>query len=294
MPRQPDTRFRRLIRHPLARIVIVLGFVAPVIVFNNVISLFVVERMGEPLKSLMQIPKAFVLLVLLAMVYRSYTRRIEKRGAIELGGDRWYLEFGAGWLMGGGMVASIVCALSLLGSFRIVSFNDPLLLVTSFFRYGQGSFVEELLFTVVLFRLIEEFVGTPASYLTVSLLFGLLHLGNDNATIGTSLFITIQEITLLAPFILTRRLWMSWAVHFSWNYSQTAVFGMNNSGMAHGGFINPEVGGPELLTGGSFGIEASVLGMLVNLAIGLPLLAAAWRYGQLVAPRWRRNQESPL
>ena len=50
---------------------------------------------------------------------------------------------------------------------------------------------------------------------------------------------------------------MSWAVHFSWNYMQTGVFGMNNSGLAQGGFITPLLSGPDWLTGGAFGLEGS-------------------------------------
>ncbi len=291
-PVQPTSRIRRFGSHPLVRIGLALVFIAPVIVLNNAFSFLVLDEIEGQLKIALQLVKAVVFLLLLAFAYRAFTRRVEAREALELGGADWHREFGVGWLIGGGMVVAIVGVLVLLGSYRVASFNDPLALVTFLFRYGAGSFVEELLFTVVLFRLLEEFVGTPVSFLTVSLLFGLMHFGNDNATVGTSILISIQQITLIAPFILTRRIWMSWAVHFSWNYSQSAVLGMNNSGMAYEGFISPEITGPDLMTGGAFGIEGSILSLLVNLSLGVAMLVAAWRFNQILGPSWRRNRET--
>lgn len=83
---------------------------------------------------------------------------------------------------------------------------------------------------------------------------------------------------------------MPWALHFAWNYSQTAVFRLNNSGMAHAGFISPVVSGPDWLTGAAFGIEGSWLSLAPSLAVGILLLVLARRGGQFVAPSWRRTQ----
>ncbi len=121
------------------------------------------------------------------------------------------------------MIALIVGILAICGFYRIESLNSPFVLLTRIFRYGQGSFIEELIFTVILFRLLEEYAGTKLSFLVVSLLFGLMHLGNDNASLTRSAFISIQQIASLAPFILIRRIWMPWAIHFAWNYYQTIL-----------------------------------------------------------------------
>lgn len=286
------TRLPRFARHPLARIALAVFFLLPVVLLNNAFSFLVLDALDEPLLSAVQFPKAVLLLWLLMVSYGAYCRRIEGRPAFELGGDGWAREFAAGAAVGGGMVALLVGALALAGCYGVESLNDPFVLVVRAFRYGQGAFLEELLFTVILFRLLEEHAGTLAAVVAASLLFGLLHLGNDHATPATSLFIALQEIALLAPFILTRRIWMSWAVHFAWNYAQTAVFGLGNSGMAHGGLITPVVSGPDWLTGGDFGIEASWPSLALNLAVALLLLELARRRGQLVAPSWRRAAEA--
>ncbi len=173
------------------------------------------------------------------------------------------------------MVILITVILYISGFYEVDHFNSPGLLITRIFRYSQGAFIEELIFTLIIFRLLEEFSGTWIAYVFVSLAFGGMHLMNDNATVITSLCISVQQITLLAPFILTRRMWMGWAVHLSWNYFQAGVFGMNNSGMDHGGFISPLLSGPNWITGGDFGIEASIISLFLNLGVGIVILVAA-------------------
>ena len=75
---------------------------------------------------------------------------------------------------------------------------------------------------------------------------------------------------------------MGWAVHFSWNFFQAGVFGMNNSGMDQDGLINPIISGPNWLTGGDFGIEASMLGLVVNLIVGGSILLYAFKSKQII------------
>lgn len=283
-----STRLPRFARHPLMRVVLAILFLMPVIQLNNAFSFLVLDRLEDPLLSLVQFPKAILLIILLILTYRFYTRRIERREAHELSGKGGMREFAVGSMLGGGMVLAVVGTLALLGCYRVESLNEPFILIGRLFRYGQGSFIEELVFTVVLFRLLEEFAGTRASLVIVSLLFGVMHLGNDNASLDMALFIGLEEIALLAPFILTRRLWMSWAVHFSWNYTQTAIFGLNNSGMEQGGFLQPTLVGLPALTGGEFGIEGSVLSLAANLCVGVPILIIAGRRNRIVAASWRR------
>ncbi len=278
-------------RHPLARIIVAFLFLMPVIQLNNAFSYLVLDNLNEPVLSLVQFPKAILFVWLLLITYRAYCRRIEGREALEISSPKWLPEFASGLLFGGGMIAVIAGVLAAFGYYGIESFNDPFVLLVRIFRYGQGSLVEDLLFTVILFRLVEEFTGTAIAYVLVSAMFGLLHLPNDNSSLMTSAFISLQHITLLAPFILTRRLWMVWAVHFSWNYCQTAVLGLNNSGMAHEGFITPIINGPVAMTGGTFGIEGSYLSVAVNFIAGGCLLVLAWRRNQFVAPSWRRNEQ---
>ena len=286
---EPKTSLSKLIRFPLSRILIAIFFIAPIIALRTTYSFVVLDNLDGVASDIAQYAEVVVSIVLFFIVYRFYTKKVEKRSALELGTNSWYREFGQGIGIGAGLVIAMVVLLAILGFYKIEHLNAPDVLLSRVFRYGVGSFLEELLFTLIIFRLVEEFAGTIASMVVVSLLFGLMHLGNDNATLMSSACIAAGQIVLLAPFILTRRIWMGWAIHFGWNYFQTAVFGMNNSGMAHEGFIQPTISGPEWLTGGAFGIEASYIAIALNILVGAAILWYAVKQGQLVRAHWNRE-----
>jgi uncharacterized protein len=90
--------------------------------------------------------------------------------------------------------------------------------------------------------------------------------------------------------MLTRRLWLSIRLHMSWNYAQAAVFSGAMCGVPMPpGLIANTVAGPDLLTGGAFGVEASAVAFLLCTATGIVLLAMALRRGRIVQPMWRRT-----
>lgn len=286
--RTPKNKLQKIFLSPLLRILIAISFLLPVIFLNNIFSLLVLDELSGPSLIILQTIKSIIFIILLIISYKLYTKYIEARSALEFNLKNWITEFGMGLLIGGGMVVLITTVLFFTGCYQIDQLNSPIILFERVFRYGQGAFLEELIFTVILFKLLEEQLGTIISYIIVSLFFGASHFINDNATIFTSLSISIIQISLIAPFILTRRIWMSWAVHFSWNFFQAGIFGMNNSGMDQGGFITPIISGPDWLTGGLFGIETSWLSLIINLAVGISILIIAIKNKQIVKPIYKR------
>lgn len=104
-----------------------------------------------------------------------------------------------------------------------------------------------------------------------SLLFGILHWGNPNATLLSTFNISIAGLMLAFPFLITDRLSYSIGLHIGWNFFQGGIFGFSVSGLRNGAsliLINQT--GPAWLTGGSFGPEAGLLGLLgMILIIGL-------------------------
>jgi hypothetical protein len=82
-------------------------------------------------------------------------------------------------------------------------------------------------------------------------------------------------------------LWLAIGIHFAWDFSQDAIFG-TSSGVT--GFVKAELTGPALLSGGSSGIEGSILALLVCLAVSAYLLVRARRKGNFVRP-FRTRQD---
>ena len=280
----------RIIQFPLVRFVIAVLFLVPFALLSNVTAIYVVEPSPEPYYTILKYLQAIVYFFLFLYAYSLYTRFVEKRKAFEISSGGSVREFGVGFLIALGLIGFMVALMSILGYYKVEAFNSAKIIADQFVHFSMGSFIEELVFRVILFRLIEELMGSWWSLVIVSLLFGFAHIGNANATVWTSIAIMISDVLLIAAFMYTRRLWMVWGIHMSWNFFQTAIFGMPNSGETYKKtFIKASVNGPEWITGGSFGIEASYVAIFITLIVGVIVLKKAIDKNQLVLPIWRRK-----
>ncbi|MGI8539226.1 MAG: CPBP family intramembrane glutamic endopeptidase [Rubrobacteraceae bacterium] len=104
------------------------------------------------------------------------------------------------------------------------------------------------------------------AWVITSGVFGILHLGNPNASFISTTNIALAGILLGVGYVLTGQLAIPIGVHITWNFFQGNVFGFPVSGLEGLGatFLSTETSGPELWTGGVFGPEA---GLLVPIAI---------------------------
>jgi membrane protease YdiL (CAAX protease family) len=236
---------------------------------------------------------AFALILVMAAlafgVYTLFVRLIERRPVTELSLPGMGRELGSGLLLGFGLFTACILILMLLGIYRIDGLNPWLFLLPMLPMAISSGVFEELLYRGVVFRILEEYLGSWIALAASSLFFGLRHLGNEDATLLGALFITVEAgVLLAAAFMLTRRLWLAIGFHMSWNYAQAAVFSGAVSGvpMPPGLFANT-VAGPDLLTGGNFGVEASVVAFVLCTATGIVLLAMAVRRGNIRHPVWK-------
>ena len=185
---------------------------------------------------------------------------------------------------------SLRCA----GVYRILGAGDTSNLLASI--VGAAVFpaiAEEIIFRAILFRWIEVFAGSWAALILSSLLFGLSHVANPNADLISTIGIMLEGGILLgAAYMLTRRLWFPMGIHASWNLTQGEVFDVPVSGIDSHGLIDAKLQGPALLTGGGFGLEASLISIIIGTAAGLAILWLAVRRGRLMQPWWVRRRLS--
>jgi membrane protease YdiL (CAAX protease family) len=124
-----------------------------------------------------------------------------------------------------------------------------------------------------------------AATLLSSLVFGLLHIRNPNASLASTINLILAGAVLLGiGRLLTGELAIPIGVHISWNFFQGNVFGFPVSGTTTGAatFLAVEQSGPQLWTGGNFGPEAGLLGIAGILLAGLlTILWVKWRYGEI-------------
>jgi membrane protease YdiL (CAAX protease family) len=279
---------RRILASPPAR-VLVLGFILLMMMGLN--TDVMTSYAGVPVKSVQHI---VVLAIAGFAVYVGYAQFIEQRAASELALPGMGRELGTGLLIGAGLYTACELVLMALGIYRIDGLNPVGFMIPAVAMAISSSVFEELLFRGVLFRSVETWFGSWAALVVSSLVFGLTHLMNPQGTVEGALFIAVEAgILLAAAFMLTRRLWLSIGFHMAWNYTQSAIFsGIVSGNDAQQGLIRSTVNGPDWLTGGSFGVESSVLALVVCTTTGIVMLVMAARRGRIVPPIWKRPARS--
>lgn len=126
---------------------------------------------------------------------------------------------------------------------------------------------EELLFRGFIFQRIIEGIGNWWAQLIVGGLFLLTHIGNPGMSgsieVYASINIFLASIMFGLSFIRTKSLAMPIGIHFMANSVQGVLLGFGVSGLKQASILKPIFNGaPNWLTGGAFGLEASVPGMI--------------------------------
>lgn len=104
-----------------------------------------------------------------------------------------------------------------------------------------------------------------------SAVFGLLHLGNPNATWLSAAGIFLAGLFFAYGYLRTRQLWLPIGMHLGWNFFEGVVFGFPVSGLDIYPLTRIQVHGPEIWTGGAFGPEAGLI-VLPALLAGAALI----------------------
>ncbi|WP_440223680.1 lysostaphin resistance A-like protein [Dokdonella sp. MW10] len=209
-------------------------------------------------------------LVVLGVAYWAFVRVYERRDVHELSARHAIPELLSGLVLGGLLFSGVVAVLAAVGAYAIASVGTlgdlGAVAADMLPKIAAGALVEELVFRLLLLRLLERSIGTVWALVLSSLVFGLAHLGNDGATPLVAIMLG-AELGLLfgAAYVLTRRLWLCAALHLSWNFTQGAIFSIAVSGQTGEGWIRGAPSGPAWLTGGAFGAEGSVVAVVLCL-----------------------------
>jgi uncharacterized protein len=197
-----------------------------------------------------------------------------------------------GLLIGFSLFCALVGSAALFGVYKIIGRGDTHELIKDLIGMTVlAAFMEELLFRGILFRWIEEFAGSWAALLVTSALFGLAHIFNANATWTSSLAIMVEAGMLLGgAYMLARNLWVPMGLHAAWNFTQGFIFDVPVSGNEVHGLVQAKLSGPVLLSGGGFGLEASMIGVALSIPLVAAMIVLAVRRGELVQPWWVRRR----
>jgi uncharacterized protein len=238
------------------------------------------------------IGRAALVIVLALLTYKVAIARLGERPRDELKLRDLPKGLAAGLLLGFGLFCAVVGVAAAADVYNIVGRGGTQQLLHLLIAATiLPAFMEELLFRGILFRWIEEFAGSWAALVVTSALFGLAHITNPNASWFSSFTIAVEAGLLLGgAYMLTRSLWMPIGLHAAWNFTQGFVFDVPVSGIDQEGLVEARLSGPELLSGGAFGLEASLIALVIATTAGVWLVAMAVRRGELVRPWWVRRR----
>lgn len=170
-------------------------------------------------------------------------------------------------------------------------------LVVSLIVFPPAALAEELLVRGYLlknlaegfcwFNDVEQAGAATGAILLSSAVFGIGHAANPNATLTGVLAIGLAGVMLGLAYVLTGELALPIGLHVSWNVAQGSLYGFPVSGTGFGvSVIGTADVGPRVMTGGAFGPEAGVLGILAILSGTLFILwwTAPWADEAWVQP----------
>lgn len=279
---------RRIVEFPLVAMVIAIALYAAAAYLA-----FLIQRSLPAMSANAKIPIGVLINVgLLFAAYKLAIRHLGEHPRDDLPADGAVRNISLGFL-GGVLLFSVVAgAAAVAGVYRITGCCSTGQLVRDVFQTALlAGFAEELLFRGILFRWIEEFAGSWAALLFTSALFGLGHIENPNATWFSSFAIAVEAGVLLGgAYMLTRSLWVPIGLHAAWNFTQGYIFDIPVSGVPENGLTQAKLSGPALLSGGQFGLEASILALVVATAAGIWLVTLAVKRGELMQPWWVRRR----
>lgn len=210
----------------------------------------------------------------------------------------WWLDLAFGMALGGLLIVGIFAAEWALGWVTVTgvwrSTGDlpfPVAILLPLIAFLLVGYYEELLVRGYLLRNLAEglaFGPIPSrwalllAWLLTSALFGFLHAGNPNANFVSSFNIGLAGLFLGLGILLTGELAIPIGLHITWNFFQGNVCGFPVSGtrVSDATVIAIHQTGPQQWTGGAFGPEAGLIGLIaIAVGCGLTLLWVRRRSG---------------
>ena len=208
-----------------------------------------------------------------ALVYFAWVRFVEGRPIRTMGFPKKDVisEFVIGAVIGGGMVALVVAIMALFGAitFSHFSFNLPTLF--AFFLAGVGYIIqgstEEIYTRGWLLPMMATKVNRWVAIIVSSTFFSAIHLDNEGVNYLSSLNSALFAILVVIYAWKKGDIWGACGMHMAWNFVLGNVFGMNVSGFTSESAIAYfGAQGEEWMSGGFYGIEASIVSTIVYAA----------------------------
>jgi membrane protease YdiL (CAAX protease family) len=224
-----------------------------------------------------------VSLLLCLLITGAFVRLWDRRPLVSVGfqvDGNSARQFGTGLLLGAGLITAVFGVEHALGWLHVTrALPLPGAVAHAaiwFLALLPAAAAEEVMLRGYTFQALEEQWGGAAATLVTALVFGALHGVNPDSGWASFVGIVISGVLFGVAYWTTRRLWLPIGLHVAWNVFEGPVLGFPVSGFDFPSALTIRMTGPAAWTGGGFGPEAGLLGVLACVA-GVGLLLAGWR-----------------
>lgn len=183
------------------------------------------------------------------------------------------VELAAGWLHFDGPAQGSASSVASIGYWAAI--------------FIMVGWYEELLTRGYWLQNLRDGLGLLPAVVLSSAIFGLAHGANPNVSVIAVLVIVAAGVFFAFAYLRTGQLWLPIGIHIGWNFFEGPVFGFPVSGIQTERLLQTTHVGPELFTGGAFGPEAGLLG-LVAVLLGIVLVHLYSRRFSAAQPAERR------
>ncbi|MEP4531543.1 MAG: type II CAAX endopeptidase family protein [Cyclobacteriaceae bacterium] len=279
---------KRIFEFPLIKIVLGTGICLLVLIgFQNFISKPFFHSLinFKPLAdSLINYTSVFVLLLTYYFLFIWY----EKRQTHELSKKNIILELSSGFFLGFLILSCVFLILYLLGYYEVTQFTGFSYFLAPFSFLVIAALIEEILFRAILYRILENWIGTYIALFIISVLFELPHIFNDNVTLLSVILGLLFGFAHGIMFSYTKRIWLPFAFHLGWNLAQP-FYGSSLSGIDDiGSVLEAKFYGPKLITGSVYGVEDSILSIVLLLIVCIIFLKLSIRENKIVKTSYNK------
>lgn len=194
----------------------------------------------------------------------------------------WALGAAIGW----GIVVLAVLPMALAGTLHVRFWTESRafwLSLVNLTVVAVAALAEEVAFRGYPYRRLIEAIGPVGATIAMSIVFGIVHMLNPDATWISVLITMLAGLLLSIAWLRTHGLWLAWGLHFGWNASMGVLFGLPVSGITiFSTVVQTRAIGSSWLTGGDYGPEAALFTILFLLLAIVVLVRVtrdyAWYY----------------
>ncbi|WP_338969111.1 CPBP family intramembrane metalloprotease [Fusobacterium nucleatum] len=248
-----------------------------IIVLNQFLILILIPIFNDSLKEILSftgtsnlVDEAFCLFLSIFLITKISKLKAEQLGFSKDNIASSYLKGALFGILQISTVFFIIFALKAIDVYYVGNINILLSIKVFIIFIFQGLF-EEILFRGYLMSMFSKVIGIKFTIILLSFLFTCIHLINPNLDIIGLANVFLAGVTFSLIYYYTGNLWIVGAMHTLWNFILGFIVGSQISGIVtyHSVFFSIPVENKDLISGGVFGFEASIVTTIVELAISL-------------------------